>query len=376
MKKNILLVVTGMTPQIITETVWALACDPLNDAPWVPDEIHVLSTQDGLTQIRSRLFADQIFSQFQKTYPITANIQFDERYLHVIKNDLNEELTDLKTPEDNEYAANAICEIIRDFTAQDNVTLHVSIAGGRKTMGFYAGYALSLYGRAQDRMSHVLVEEKFETARDFFYPTIDSSFVTDRFDKEWDAKDAQVWLAQIPFVRLKDAVKDKHQLKSDDSFSDVVSKINESFNDVRVKILLHSYEIIVNEKFVIKDLPPREFAMFHWFADRRKNGLEGIIAPNKNITSKDAGPDDFKKIKELTQEFSSYYAELKNISDNGLNVDKKFFESVKSKLKESLETHLGLELASKISITQENRGKPFYLSLQAENIEIIDNFKN
>lgn len=376
MKKNILLVVTGMTPQIITETVWALACDPLNDAPWVPDEIHVLSTQDGLTQIRSRLFADQIFSQFQKTYPITANIQFDERYLHVIKNDLNEALTDLKTPEDNEYAANAICEIIRDFTAQDNVTLHVSIAGGRKTMGFYAGYALSLYGRAQDRMSHVLVEEKFETARDFFYPTIDSSFVTDRFDKEWDAKDAQVWLAQIPFVRLKDAVKDKHQLKSDDSFSDVVSKINESFNDVRVKILLHSYEIIVNEKFVIKDLPPREFAMFHWFADRRKNGLEGIIAPNKNITSKDAGPDDFKKIKELTQEFSSYYAELKNISDNGLNVDKKFFESVKSKLKESLETHLGLELASKISITQENRGKPFYLSLQAENIEIIDNFKN
>lgn len=376
MKKNILLVVTGMTPQIITETVWALACDPLNDAPWVPDEIHVLSTQDGLTQIRSRLFADQIFSQFQKTYPITANIQFDERYLHVIKNDLNEALTDLKTPQDNEYAANAICEIIRDFTAQDNVTLHVSIAGGRKTMGFYAGYALSLYGRAQDRMSHVLVEEKFETARDFFYPTIDSSFVTDRFDKEWDAKDAQVWLAQIPFVRLKDAVKDKHQLKSDDSFSDVVSKINESFNDVRVKILLHSYEIIVNEKFVIKDLPPREFAMFHWFADRRKNGLEGIIAPNKNITSKDAGPDDFKKIKELTQEFSSYYAELKNISDNGLNVDKKFFESVKSKLKESLETHLGLELASKISITQENRGKPFYLSLQAENIEIIDNFKN
>ena len=75
MSKNILLVVTGMTPQIITETVWALACDPLNDAPWVPDEIHVLSTQDGLTQIRSRLFADQIFSQFQKTYPITANIR-------------------------------------------------------------------------------------------------------------------------------------------------------------------------------------------------------------------------------------------------------------------------------------------------------------
>ncbi|WP_436917676.1 CRISPR-associated ring nuclease Csm6 [Acinetobacter schindleri] len=376
MSKNILLVVTGMTPQIITETVWALACDPLNDAPWVPDEIHVLSTQDGLTQIRSRLFADQIFSQFQKTYPITANIQFDERYLHVIKNDSNEALTDLKTPEDNEYAANAICEIIRDFTAQDNVTLHVSIAGGRKTMGFYAGYALSLYGRAQDRMSHVLVEEKFETARDFFYPTIDSSFVTDRFDKEWDAKDAQVWLAQIPFVRLKDAVKDKHQLKGEDSFSTVVHKINESFNDVKLKILVHSREVVINEKFVIKNLAPREFAMLHWFADLRQKGFDGIVAPTKKINSKDIPPQEAKYIAQLSEQFKQYYEEFKNTDDIQLDVDKQFFESVKSLLNTALLGHLGLELAEKISLTQNKKGQPFYLNVKPENIEIIDRFKN
>lgn len=376
MKKNILLLVTGMTPQIITETVWALACDPLNDVPWVPDEIHVLSTQDGLTQIRSRLFADQIFSQFQKTYPITANIQFDERYLHVIKNDSNEALTDLKTPEDNEYAANAICEIIRDFTAQDNVTLHVSIAGGRKTMGFYAGYALSLYGRAQDRMSHVLVEEKFETARDFFYPTIDSSFVTDRFDKEWDAKDAQVWLAQIPFVRLKEAVKDKHQLKGEDSFSTVVHKINESFNDVKLKILVHSREVVINEKFVIKNLAPRELAMLHWFADLRQKGFDGIVAPTKKINSKDIPPQEAKYIAQLSEQFKQYYEEFKNTDDIQLDVDKQFFESVKSLLNTALLGHLGLELAEKISLTQNKKGQPFYLNVKPENIEIIDRFKN
>jgi CRISPR-associated protein (TIGR02584 family) len=28
--------------------------------------------------------------------------------------------------------------------------------GERKTMGFYVGYALSLFGRAQDRLSHVI----------------------------------------------------------------------------------------------------------------------------------------------------------------------------------------------------------------------------
>lgn len=377
MKKNILFLVTGMTPQIVTETVWALACDSQNDDKWIPDEIHVLSTQDGLTQIKSRLFVDGIFSQFQNDYPHLKHVKLQESFLHVIQNAQGEALSDLKNPEDNEFAANAICEKVREFTANDQVTLHVSIAGGRKTMGFYAGYALSLYGRAQDRMSHVLVEEKFETARDFFYPTPKSTYVTDRFGKEWDTKDAAVWLAQIPFVRLKDAVKDKHQLKGDDSFSQVVHKINESFNDVKLVIDLASHQVIVNDKFTIDDLAPREFAMLHWFADLRQKGYVGVIAPSKSMTSNDAKPADFEIITKLTSEFIPYYENVKNISEEkGLSVDKKFFESVKSHLKTTLETALGLELAEKITIKQEGRGKPFYLDLPVENIEIVDRFNN
>ena len=37
-------------------------------------------------------------------------------------------------------------------------------------MGFYVGYALSLFGRAQDRLSHVLVPPPYESRKDFFYP--------------------------------------------------------------------------------------------------------------------------------------------------------------------------------------------------------------
>lgn len=375
MKKNILLLVTGMTPQIITETVWALACDPEIEETWIPDEIHVLSTQDGLTQIKSRLFADGMLQKFKTDYPQLKQMQFDDSCLHVICDEDHLALTDLKTPEDNEFAANAICEKIREFTTHEKVTLHVSIAGGRKTMGFYAGYALSLYGRAQDRMSHVLVEEKFETARDFFYPTRDSSFVTDRFGKEWDAKDAQVWLADIPFVRLKDAVKDKHQLKSDDSFSEVVHKINESFNDVTLLIDLDQRQVVVNKKFMINDLPPREFAMLHWFADYRLKKEGGIFAPRVDANSKKVSDEDAQYLQQLTDDFCIYYEELKNTNAD-LVVDKKFFESVKSKLKESLETQLGLELASKIAIMQEKRGQPFYLNVLPAHIEILDRFKN
>ncbi len=377
MTKNILFLVTGMTPQIITETVWALACDPKNNEKWIPDEVHILSTQDGLTQIKSRLFADGIFNQFQIDYPQLSNIQFSDQELHVITNSENKPLTDLKTPDDNEDAANAICEKIREFTSDDQVTLHVSIAGGRKTMGFYAGYALSLYGRAQDRMSHVLVEEKFESARNFFYPTLESYFVTDRFGKEWDAKDAQVWLAQIPFVRLKDAVKDKHQLKGHDTFSDVVHKINESFNNVKLVIDLASQSITVNKKFYISDLAPREFAMLHWFADIRKKGYEGIIAPRVNASStKKISEDERLYLEKLKQEFKPYYEAFKNTDEIIFDVDSKFFEGVRSHLKTSLEINLGLELAAKIAIKQEGRGQPFYLDVHPANIEIIDSFKN
>ena len=63
--------------------------------------------------------------------------------------------------------ADFITEQVRQITADPAASLHVSIAGGRKTMGFYAGYALSLFGRAQDQLSHVLVSPSFELLKEF-----------------------------------------------------------------------------------------------------------------------------------------------------------------------------------------------------------------
>lgn len=377
-RKNILFLVTGMTPQIITETVWALACDPENEEQWVPDEIHAMSTEDGLNQIRKRLFEDGIFAQMQQDYPQLEHVQFGTKQLHDVANVNGQNINDLKGQADNEPAADAICAIVRNFTEQSNLNLHVSISGGRKTMGFYAGYALSLYGRAQDRMSHVLVEDKFESVNDFFYPTPSTHFVTNRSGKVLDAKDAKIWLASIPFVRMQYAIKDKHQLKQGkDSFSQVVNKINESFNEITVTLRLHDQTLIVNhdERLMVNELPPREFAMLHWFLDYRKQGKDGIVAPKVDANSKKSSTEDADYVQQITVEFSRYYEDLKN-SSAGLMVDKKFFESVKSHLKSSLETKLGLELAAKIAIIQDSRGQPFYISLAPEQIEIVDSFKD
>lgn len=345
--KNVLFLVTGMTPQIITETVWALACDPdlADDERFVPDEIWVLSTDDGLNQIKATLFDEGVFEQFKKDYPIIAKVAFDKNHLCVIQKD-GTPLKDLKTPGDNELSANLICQQVRNFTQDDNVRLHVSIAGGRKTMGFYAGYALSLYGRAQDSMSHVLVDSEFESAMGFYYPTQTDYYVTQRHTgKKLNAKDAQIWLANIPFVRMSEAISDKHQLKQGVSFSEVVEVINRSFEPITLTLFVKKRLVQINEQEP-KKINPINFAFLHWFCDYHLQG-KGIKAPTNNKT--DYANDEIAKNKfaEISKEFNHYYEYQKAVAEQ--LVDKKFFIETKSKLYTKLVEVLGgLELANRI----------------------------
>lgn len=379
--KNILFLVTGMTPQIITETVWALACDPDNDSPWVPDEIHVLSTDDGLNQIRSRLFDDGVFVAMQAEYPQLANIRFSSESLHAICQD-GTPVKDLKTPHDNELAADLICQKVREFTSCDDVVLHVSIAGGRKTMGFYAGYALSLYGRACDSMSHVLVDSEFETAKGFYYPTTYDKYVEQNYtQKRLNAKDAKIWLAKIPFVRMREAIVDKHQLKQGASFSEVVKSINESFKEIELTVDLPNKKLIINHQLIADNLSEQQFAFFYWFADLAKQAKGGVIAPRKKSTTA-SEYDTPQYVNKLTDEFHKYYLDSVNagkvdfekisLEEVDIRLTNQIFEKLKSDLHTALKQAFGIEIAKRLQISNfGQRGKPIYLNMSAENITII-----
>ena len=52
-KRKILVAVTGMSPQIVTETLFAL----VTQQGWLPDEVHVLTTGRGAGKISTALFA-------------------------------------------------------------------------------------------------------------------------------------------------------------------------------------------------------------------------------------------------------------------------------------------------------------------------------
>ena len=360
MSRNILFLVTGMTPQIITETIWALACDENAAETWIPDEVHVLSTQDGLNQIRKRLFEDGVFAQFKRDYPILEQTSFDSAtHLHVITDQNGKPLIDLKTPEDNERSADIICEKIKEFTSMEDTSVHVSIAGGRKTMGFYAGYALSLYGRAQDSLSHVLVQAEFEKAINFFYPTPKECLVSDRDSKVvGDAQEAQVWLAKIPFVRMRNSLSSKSRVTKL-PFSKVVADINRSFEDIMITIDTKYRTISVND-VIIDDLSARAFAYFACFIiDAKKEGA-GWNRPSKGQI--------------MSEDFLKLISRIYEGSSSEMYFTLHWFDETKSELKSALIEKLGMDMADKILPQQESktsRGKPYSINIDANNITII-----
>ena len=118
----------------------------------------MITTRQGAQKAQSTLLIDDPgwFRRLCADYRLPG-IAFSAENIHIIAGPDGKPLDDILDERDNAAVADFITEEVRALTADPNASLHVSIAGGRKTMGFYVGYALSLFGREQDRLSHVLV---------------------------------------------------------------------------------------------------------------------------------------------------------------------------------------------------------------------------
>jgi len=204
--RQVLLVVTGLTPQVVTETIYALW---KTSPELVPAEVHLITTVQGADHARLNLLSPRIgwMERLRGEYQLPP-IAFPPENIHVIPGTDGTVLDDIRSPQDNLCAADFITELVRRLTEDPESALHVSMAGGRKTMGYFVGYALSLFGRSQDRLSHVLVSQPFESQREFYYPSRDECPIhVQQNGKEvaYDCRTAQVDLAWIPFVRLRAA---------------------------------------------------------------------------------------------------------------------------------------------------------------------------
>jgi CRISPR-associated protein (TIGR02584 family) len=330
-----LLCITGLTPQVVTETLYALYRE---DPAQLPTDIHVLSTDDGIARARLTLLSDQPgwFRRLCNDYRLPP-MRFGPESLHVLHDAHGQPLSDIRDGTDNTAAADTVTEWIRQMTADAADQVHVSLAGGRKTLGFFAGYALSLFGRPQDRLSHVLVNAPYESHPGFFYPTPYSDIIYGQppDPRPLDSRDALVTLADIPFVRLRHGLP-ASLLNGRASFSATVQTAQQSLGPPRLEIDVALGRIRAGGINV--DLAPVELAFYLWLARRAAAGQPPVPCPPDGAPS-DQYAADFLAVYRLV--VGTLGDDDRVIQGLRQGMDKNYFERRKSRVNRKLSEALG-----------------------------------
>jgi CRISPR-associated protein (TIGR02584 family) len=332
MTRRILLAVTGLSPQIVTETLYALCVK--QTPPWVPDEVHLITSQEGAERARLDLLdpGKGQFYAFCRDYPQASGIDFCADYIHTMTRANGTALDDIRTPEDNALAADAIHAKVQSLTADPANELHVSIAGGRKTMGFYLGYCLSMYAREQDKLSHVLVSEPFEGLPDFYFPPKEGVLLHLRDGRPIHTDHARVMLAEIPFLRLRQILP-SGALHPEQSFSDAVAATQTHLEKPVLTLYVDERKLRCGKRELV--LPPLRFAFYLWMAERARHELEPIRYT-------DADPEEFLRCyaRIVGRDAVAYENAVKRFGKEGISEE--FIEQNRSKIKRVLTRELAL----------------------------------
>ncbi len=368
-RRRILLCVAGLSPQIVTETLYALTVT--HEPRFVPTEIHLLTTAEGAERARLTLLSDDPgwFHRLRREYGL-PEIHFAVDTLHILRAADGRPLNDIRKLTDNEAIADAITTKVRELTADPDGAVHASIAGGRKTMGFYLGYALSLFGRPQDRLSHVLVSSSFESNPNFFYPAPVERviFGNGPDQRPLDASSAMVTLADIPFVRLRDGLQEA-LLREGSSFSEVMRQPQR--NLAPPSLTLDPATCRAHCGATVLRLTPISFAWLAWFARRALVGLpplhwkrigtaevEAFLAEHRAALHDPLADDEHPSIAARRAE----------------GIPKAFFEERTSKLKRELSRVLGEPTAARYAPQRQRslRLAGYALDLEPHQIRFAD----
>lgn len=203
-KKTVLVALAGMSPAVVTETIWALSKEKPD---WVPDEVRVYTTTKGEEAFRNGVLhakgkGKSIWAQLTEKVGKPAmrlNIETFTDYQ-------SKELADISTSEQQMMLADCLLSAIRNLKNEqgDPCRIVASIAGGRKSMSALM-YAAMTYGAdEEDIITHVLADKYASDCRRFFFPEQRKQKLTTDHGKEpFSAMNVSLELAEIPFAPLR-----------------------------------------------------------------------------------------------------------------------------------------------------------------------------
>ncbi len=210
--KNILVSLCGTSPAVITEAIWALAEEGV-----VLDEVAIITTIKGKEEISKQLFGEgnklkALREHLQAEY---SKFKFSNtgKYVNILSNTDDGESVDIQQTDDAIPTGNDILDILRKYTEKPQTKVFFSIAGGRKSMTAMGALCMSLVGRKQDELCHVLVNDKLVFADPSFYFPSNTMHTykhkETKEEEEIEGSTAKITLSKIPYVRMRNLFKDK-----------------------------------------------------------------------------------------------------------------------------------------------------------------------
>lgn len=272
MARKILVAVVGLTPQVITETLYVLT--QVRKPPVPISEIWAITTAPGQALIEDTLLAPRRgrFHTFCRDYGIPpGSLRFDARSILVVPGPDGQPLEDIRTAAESTALADFIVSFIRDLTRDPDIRLYGSIAGGRKTMGVDLALAFQLYGRPGDILFHVLVwPPELEGEKSFFYPPRGKKTILVK-GRAIRVQDIRVDLAEIPILFLREKLS---VIKEDKAiaYTELIRRSQEELALLQAppKLVVEPAErkLRIGGRVVL--LSPLEMALYLLLARRRK----------------------------------------------------------------------------------------------------------
>ena len=320
MKKCIFLSVSGQTPQIITETLFKLR----EEGREIVD-IYVVTTSTGKNNILKCLLGidpndgstvgKNIFIEMSREYGWNE-ITLNKDKIGVFTDNTDRQLEDIRTDEDERIAADFLFQTVYDLEQNyPDIPIVASIAGGRKTMSYLMGTVMSILGRKDDELTHVLVDPRFEnidiqkSGGQFYYPSKEPKTYYTRQTPfcpalEIDGSTAAVELSFIPYIRMNHFLKESKQWKKlmsskrrNDIYSHSIEYINSemtlNISDVFITLDFKNSAICVEIKKQIRpatyriELKPIQFALYAMLLDYMINKHKKVKTPANQRIDKD-----------------------------------------------------------------------------------------
>ncbi len=352
--KNILIAMTGLSPQVVTEALYALHQEGRE-----VHEINLITTRTGKDRINSLLLAsgDGAYYQYLNEYNINADkIYFHSDSIHVLKDNIGNDLDDIAGTEENEILFKTTFEIVRKLTSDPDNAVFFLIAGGRKTMSACLALSAQFFGRPQDRIYHVLVSPEFENVRDFFYPPKESKLIKliDQKGEEYfkDTKYARIELVSIPLISIRNKLAEKTLTNSIDPAELLMS----AYRDEKPKLVVDFRESKIIFRGKELDITPSFLAIYGFFVLIKTNcDKQDISCLNCN--------ECFIEVSDILKrngEIASLYEKIirnkpisvyqQNQAAGVTNLDSDNFSSYRSKINSFLQKNYGHSIINDIEI--------------------------